>query len=183
MARLRVTGNRVLIKEHKTSKKKTESGIIVPDNITMKESTGLQKNITTGTVLSAGAEARFAKNGEDVLFSISDAVEIEFENESYLIIRDNQITLKYLGEEIVGLNTDRVLVQANPMDKITASGIIIPENVNYEPSSGTVLLSGPECKELKTNMKVIFGKGAGMPFEFCGKEYVCIREADVVAVL
>jgi len=183
MKQISVYASRVLIQEHTDSKKKTDSGIIVPDTVKMTDTTGFHKYITTGTVLNVGHNCGFATVGDTVLFNEKDSAEIELDEKHYRIIRDAAIVLKYKEEEITAINTDRVLIEVDPMDKITKSGIIIPENANHEPTTGTVILVGKDCEEIKSNDRVLFGKSAGLYLEFRGKSYLCVRELDVIAEL
>lgn len=174
-----VNGDRVLIEEHAESKKKTELGIIIPDSIAFKETTGLQKHITTGTVLSVGQDCKTFKKGDSVLLGRQDAAPIEY-HKKYLVVRESAIAFSFEGTEIKKINTDRVLVQPDPLSKITDGGIIIPENANYEPVTGTALKVGELCKSTQVGEKLLFGKLAGVLIEFSGKEFLILREADVI---
>lgn len=181
MKQIKVINRRVLVKEHAESKKKTESGLFIPDTVRMTDNTGLQKHITTGTVLSKGAKATFCQENDSILFARQDACEAEFNDEKHYLILDPQVVLKFNAEGITEINTDRVLIDVDPMEKITKSGIIIPASANYEPTTGTAIRVGSDCMEIKEGSRVLFGKAAGQDVEFQGKKYLSIREADITA--
>jgi co-chaperonin GroES (HSP10) len=155
-----VNGDRVLIKEQEDSKKTTGGGIIVPDSVKLTEATGLQKHITTGTVIRLGQDCSSFKEGESVLFAIADSALIEYGEIQYRVIRESALVFAFEGDKITRLNTDRVLIEADPMDKVTKTGLLIPENATYEPTTGTVLWIGDKCKEFKVGYRVLFGKAA-----------------------
>jgi chaperonin GroES len=183
-----VNGNRVLIHQDQNVKTETDSGLIIPGTVRMTEETGLQKHITTGTILNVGSECKWGKFGDKVLFSISDCAPIEYEVrpghfEKYLVIREPQIVFAFEGDSITKINTDRVLLEPDPMEKMTESGLFIPENASFAPITGVVIGVGQDCKHVKALDHILFGNMAGQIIEFKGKSYMCVREADVVAVM
>ena len=82
---------------------------------------------------------------------------------------------------------DRVLIEPKEAEKKTASGIIIPDNAKEKPQEGTVIAAGPgkkdEPMELKAGDVVLYGKYAGTEVTVDGKNYLIMRQSDVVAVL
>lgn len=178
---LRVAGDRVLVKEDEGAKE-LKSGIIVPDSVNINDTTGLQKHVRTGTVVHAGQDCKFSQPGMSVIYGRGGAATIEHEGEKPVIVRDSEILFSFVGDEIDKMNDDRVLIEPDPMDRMTEGGIYIPENAAYKPTKGKILKVGTGCKEEKVEegAVIIFGNRAGSLVEFKGKNYLIIREADVV---
>lgn len=82
---------------------------------------------------------------------------------------------------------DRVVIEPSPAETKTASGIIIPDTVKEKPQEGTVVAVGPgkpdEPVTLKVGNKVLYGKYAGTELKLDGKDYLIMREADVLAIV
>ena len=74
---------------------------------------------------------------------------------------------------------DRVVIEPAVAETTTASGIIIPE--------GTVVAVGAGTKDnpvtLKVGDTVLYGKYAGTELKLEGKDYLIMRENDVLAVI
>ena len=81
---------------------------------------------------------------------------------------------------------DRVLVLPAPAEE-KVGGIIIPDTAKEKPQQGTVVAVGPGTKDntmtLKEGDKVIYGKYAGTEFHLDGKDYMIMRESDVIAII
>ncbi len=82
---------------------------------------------------------------------------------------------------------DRVLIQPAPAEEKTVGGIIIPDTAKEKPLKGEVVAVGQGTKDeemiLKVGDQVLYGKYAGTELEFEGKDYLIMRQSDVVAVL
>lgn len=87
---------------------------------------------------------------------------------------------------------DRVVVEALEAETKTAGGILIPDTADKEqPSEGRVVTTGPgkyvDGKimplQVKKGDKILFGKYAGTKVKFSGKDYLVMREEDILAVL
>lgn len=82
---------------------------------------------------------------------------------------------------------DRVVIEPTPAETKTASGIIIPDTVKEKPQEGTVMAVGPgkpdEPMTLKAGDKVLYGKYAGTELKLDGKDYLIMREIDVLATI
>ena len=82
---------------------------------------------------------------------------------------------------------DRVVIEPAAAEQKTASGIIIPDTAKEKPQQGTVVAVGPGTKDnkmtLKVGDKVIYGKYAGTEFHLDGKDYMIMRESDVIAII
>jgi chaperonin GroES len=88
---------------------------------------------------------------------------------------------------------DRIIVERVEEESKTAGGIIIPDTVSKEkPQEGKVVAAGkgkvtPEGKVLPLDVKegdrVLFGKYAGSEIKIDGKEYLIMREDDILGVV
>jgi chaperonin GroES len=88
---------------------------------------------------------------------------------------------------------DRIIVERVEEETTTAGGIIIPDTVSKEkPQEGVVVAAGkgkvtPEGNvlplDVKAGDKVLFGKYAGSEIKVDGKEYLIMREDDILGVV
>ncbi|MCT6716604.1 co-chaperone GroES, partial [Staphylococcus aureus] len=69
----------------------------------------------------------------------------------------------------------------------TASGIIIPDTAKEKPQEGTVVAVGNGKKDepltVKVGDKVLYGKYSGAELKLEGKDYLIIREADLLGII
>jgi chaperonin GroES len=66
--------------------------------------------------------------------------------------------------------------------KMTASGIIIPDTAKEKPQFAKVLAIGNvENPEIAVGDKVVFKKYAGTELDFEGKKYLMVPYADLLA--
>ncbi len=86
--------------------------------------------------------------------------------------------------------SDRVIVEPAMAEEKTAGGIIIPDTAKEKPQEGKVVAAGPgkmgkkdEPLTVKVDDQVLYAKYAGTEFSFEGKNYLIMRESDIVAVL
>lgn len=82
---------------------------------------------------------------------------------------------------------DRVLVEPKAAETKTASGIFIPDTAKEKPQEGTVVAAGngkkDEPMELKVGDKVLYGKYSGTEISVEGKDYLMMRQSDILAIL
>ena len=91
----------------------------------------------------------------------------------------------------MGLNirplADRVLIEPLEAETTTASGIIIPDNAKEKPQKGTVVAAGAGTKDepvtVKVGDSVLYGKYAGTELKLEGKDYLIMRESDILAIV
>ena len=85
---------------------------------------------------------------------------------------------------------DRLIVQANEEDEVTASGIVLPDTAKEKPQKGKVLAVGDgEVKEdgsrrpldVKKGDEVLYSKYGGTEITVDGDELLVLRESDVLA--
>ncbi|MHA6697012.1 co-chaperone GroES [Chryseobacterium sp. A301] len=82
---------------------------------------------------------------------------------------------------------DRVLVEPTAAETKTASGIIIPDTAQEKPQEGTVVAVGPGKKDepttVKVGDKVLYGKYSGSELKLEGKDFLIVRESDLLGIL
>lgn len=87
---------------------------------------------------------------------------------------------------------DRILVQRIEEEKVRRSGIIIPDSAKEKPQEGKVLAVGKGTVnedgkktplDVKAGDRVLFGKYSGSEVTLDGKEYVIMKEEDVLGIL
>ncbi len=87
---------------------------------------------------------------------------------------------------------DRVIVEPEVAEQKTKSGIVLPDTAQEKPQKGTVVKVGPgkttdEGKVIPMNVKegdlVIYSKYGGTELKIDAKEYLILRENDILAIL
>jgi chaperonin GroES len=87
---------------------------------------------------------------------------------------------------------DRVMIEKIEQEKKTAGGIIIPDNAQEKPTRGRVVAVGAgqidkEGKRVPMAVNegdvVLFAKWGGSEFSVDGKEYLILKESDLLAVI
>lgn len=86
---------------------------------------------------------------------------------------------------------DRVVVKTIEEEQKTAGGIVLPDTAKEKPQKGEVLAVGTGKLldngervplEVKVGDKVIFAKYGGTEVKVDGKEYLILRESDILAI-
>lgn len=85
---------------------------------------------------------------------------------------------------------DRVVIKRVD-ERTTDGGIVIPETVTDKSQRGVVVAVGPgktvdgkiQKMSLKCNDHVIFGKYSGTDITIKGKDYLIIKEDEVIAII
>jgi chaperonin GroES len=87
---------------------------------------------------------------------------------------------------------DRVIIELVEVEEKTASGLVLPDSAKEKPQEGKVVAVGPGRvldngtrvePEVKEGDVIIFSKYAGTEVKYEGKEYLILRESDILAVL
>jgi chaperonin GroES len=86
---------------------------------------------------------------------------------------------------------DRVVVEPQKQEQVTASGIVLPEQAKEKPVQGKIIAVGRGRIEngktipldVKVGDTVYYNKYAGTEVKIDGKEYLIMRESDILAVL
>ncbi|MFA7448110.1 MAG: co-chaperone GroES [Weeksellaceae bacterium] len=91
----------------------------------------------------------------------------------------SEITIKPLA--------DRVVVLPAAAETQTASGIIIPDTAKEKPQQGTIVAIGngkiDEPMTVKVGDQVLYGKYSGTELKWEGKDYLIMRESDILAIV
>ena len=87
---------------------------------------------------------------------------------------------------------ERVVVKAAAAEEKSTGGIILPDTAQEKPQQGTVVAVGPGkasdagtiiTMTVKNGDKVLYGKYSGSEVTHDGKEYLIMRESDILAIL
>ncbi|MBM4441880.1 MAG: co-chaperone GroES [Candidatus Rokubacteria bacterium] len=87
---------------------------------------------------------------------------------------------------------DRILVERLEEGEVKKGGIIIPDTAKEKPQEGKVIAAGngkvtEDGKKIPLDVKagdrILFGKYSGSEVKIEDKEYLILREEDVLAIL
>ena len=82
---------------------------------------------------------------------------------------------------------DRVLVEPLPAETKTASGLFIPDSAQEKQHKGTVVAVGKGKKDHEMTVKVgdtvLYGKYSGSELKLEGRDYLIMREDDVLGII
>ncbi|HLR42436.1 MAG TPA: co-chaperone GroES [Pseudogracilibacillus sp.] len=86
---------------------------------------------------------------------------------------------------------DRVVIELVEQEETTASGIVLPGSAQEKPQEGKVIAVGSGAivdgkkvaLEVKEDDHIIFSKFAGTEVKYQGKEYLILRENDILAIV
>ena len=87
---------------------------------------------------------------------------------------------------------DRVIVKRVKEEEKTKGGIIIPDSAKEKPIEGEVIAVGNgkvmedgkvRALDIKAGDRILFGKYSGSEVKIDDKEYLILREEDVLAIL
>ena len=87
---------------------------------------------------------------------------------------------------------DRILVQRLEEEETTKGGIIIPDTAKEKPAEGKIVSVGKGkldengkriAPEVKKGDRILFGKYSGTEVKVEGKEYLIMREEDVLGII
>ena len=87
---------------------------------------------------------------------------------------------------------DRIVVEPVEQEEQTALGIFLPETAKEKPQQGKVIAAGPGVRkdtgeridmDVKVGDKVLYARYAGTSVKLDGKEYLILKESDVLAIV
>mgnify|MGYP003334733089 FL=1 len=87
---------------------------------------------------------------------------------------------------------DRVLVQPVEQEEVKKGGIIIPDTAKEKPQEGKIVAVGAGKRDdsgklipmdVKKGDRVLFSKYGGTEIKVDGKDYLIMREDDILGVL
>ena len=88
--------------------------------------------------------------------------------------------------------SDRVVIEALEAEEKTSGGIYLPDTAKEKPQIGKIVAVGPGKTadsgelikmEVKVGDKVLYGKYSGTDVTIDSKDYLIVREGDVLAIL
>lgn len=87
---------------------------------------------------------------------------------------------------------DRLVVRRLDADEKTSGGIIIPDTAQEKPQQGEVVAVGPGARDergqriapdVSVGDRVLFAKWSGTDVKIDGKDFVIIKESEVMGIL
>ena len=82
---------------------------------------------------------------------------------------------------------DRVVIKPSAAEEKTVGGIIIPDTAKEKPQKGKVVAVGDGKKDepmtVKVGDPVLYGKYSGTEMNVDGKDYLMMRESDILAII
>ncbi|MFZ4660857.1 MAG: co-chaperone GroES [Caldilineaceae bacterium] len=87
---------------------------------------------------------------------------------------------------------DRLIIKPSEGEEQTASGILLPETAKEKPQQGKVVAAGPGARkengervnmDVKVDDTVLYAKYSGTTIKLSGKEYLILKESDVLAIV
>jgi len=87
---------------------------------------------------------------------------------------------------------DRIVVEPAEQEEQAALGIFLPETAKEKPQQGKVIAAGPGARkengeriemDVKVGDRVLYARYAGTSIKLDGKEYLILKESDVLAIV
>lgn len=87
---------------------------------------------------------------------------------------------------------DRVVIEIVEQEETTASGIVLPDSAQEKPQEGRVVAVGSGhltdsgekvALEVSEGDRIVYSKFAGTEVKYDGKEYLILRESDILAIV
>ncbi|MGX6446235.1 co-chaperone GroES [Neobacillus sp. K501] len=87
---------------------------------------------------------------------------------------------------------DRIIIELVESEEKTASGIVLPDSAKEKPQEGRVVAVGTGrvlengervALEVSEGSRIIFSKYSGTEVKYEGKEYLILRENDILAIV
>ena len=78
---------------------------------------------------------------------------------------------------------DRVVAVREEAKTQTASGIYLPDTAKEKPAYANVEAVGPDVKGIKKGVKIIYKDYTATELKIDGKEYLIVKEEDVLATV
>ena len=87
---------------------------------------------------------------------------------------------------------DRVVIEPVEQQEQTSSGIFLPETAKEKPQEGKVVAAGPGSRkengdriamDVSVGDVVLYAKYSGTNIKLQGKEYLILKETDVLAIV
>lgn len=87
---------------------------------------------------------------------------------------------------------DRLVVKPVEQEEVTASGLYLPETAKEKPQQGKIIAVGPGARkengdrvalDVSIDDVVLYAKYSGTTIKLDGKEYLILKESDVLAIV
>ncbi len=86
---------------------------------------------------------------------------------------------------------DRIVVKVLEAKEVTKGGIVLPDTAKEKPQEAEVIAVGKGkisdgkviAPEVKAGDRILFGKYSGTEITMDGKEYLILKEEDILAVI
>ena len=87
---------------------------------------------------------------------------------------------------------DRIIIELVEVEQTTSFGIVLPDSAKEKPQTGKVVAVGTGRVldngtrvelDVKVGDEVIFAQFAGTEVKYDGKEYLIVRENEILAVV
>jgi chaperonin GroES len=191
---LKPLGDRILVKIQSVEEK-SAGGILLPSTAQTKPQGGEVVAVGDGRTVGDKKLEISVKSGAKVVYSKFAGTEVEFNGESHLLLKEDDLVGLLSGDDIKELQplNDRVLIQVSEAESKTAGGILLTESAKEKPVIGTVIATGPgtygedgERKplDISSGNQVLYSKYAGNEFKNKdGFQYVVLRASDILAIL
>lgn len=191
------TNNFILVKVA-PPKEETDGGILLTGKAKITKTEGLvistgpgKTHPDTGALFEMPVDA-----GDNVVYGQFDGTEIDIDGEAHTLIRDDDVLVKFSGEDLsmesVSVVQDSVLVYVETKEVATEGGILLAQSSSTEnrPSTGKVVKVGPgrfatngERMEMEIDEGdfIKFRDYAGKEVEIDGEEYTVVSSMDILA--
>ena len=179
-------------------KDQTDGGILLTGKAKVKKTEGRVVSVGPGkTHPDSGVVFDMpVSSGEGVVYGKYDGTEIDLDGQKHILIRDDDILVKFQGDELtmdsVDVTRDSVLVFVEKKETATEGGILIASTSKSEmrPSTGKVVKVGPGRiaangelmpMEVEEGDMVKFRDFAGNEVNIGGDEFSVVRMSDILA--
>lgn len=87
---------------------------------------------------------------------------------------------------------DRLVVKPIEQEEVTSTGLYLPETAKEKPQQGKVVAVGPGARkengervamDVSVEDTVLYAKYSGTNIKLDGKEYLILKESDVLAIV
>jgi len=87
---------------------------------------------------------------------------------------------------------DRLVVQPSEQEEQTSTGIFLPETAKEKPQQGKVIAAGPGARkengeraalDVQVGDTVLYAKYSGTNIKLNGKEFLILKETDILAIV
>eukprot|EP01025_Chloroclados_australasicus_P043621 TRINITY_DN4678_c0_g4_i1.p1 TRINITY_DN4678_c0_g4~~TRINITY_DN4678_c0_g4_i1.p1 ORF type:complete len:243 (+),score=35.55 TRINITY_DN4678_c0_g4_i1:80-730(+) len=183
------SGDRVLIKIG-TPEAKTVGGILLPSVA--------DSSKNEGEVVAVG-EVRTCEVSSQVLYARYAGTAVKIGEDEHIVMKESDV-IGVKGASMADMKPteDRVLIKVAEADTKSAGGVLLTSQSAEKPTIGEVLAVGPglpgppgedgkegEVKPVNCSpgSQVLYAKYTGVELEEDDKQYVVVRESDILAVL